>query len=376
MDTSYDAYRMLITTTIGHQLRNQKNCPIYTRIYCPDKSYSLSNHSRIACPVWPVIRIIGQSAPINFLEPDKQKAVFSPSGKLRVSLYKVLLFSKIADAIKSGALNVRHSYKYRSLDDYLIDKKSWQLEQNDYLNRSSLDCFSNCESTLKNLSKELDSQFHDTNRRIVSNENPYIRFRKDDSYILRTPKVDSEEQEPLTNYFPENRYISLLEVLATVNHLGNFLNEFQHWQLSHNKGRPPDRTFFAVIIGFGCFIGTNKMARISKLINQSELENTVNWYFSLSNIHAANDSVLRLMAELELPEVYRRKPGELHTSSDGQKYEVTVDSLNANYSFKYFGQKKGSTVYSFIDERHFLPYSNVISSSEKEAAYVIDGPHA
>ena len=56
MDTSYDAYRMLITTTIGHQLRNQKNCPIYTRIYCPDKSYSLSNHSRIACPVWPVIR--------------------------------------------------------------------------------------------------------------------------------------------------------------------------------------------------------------------------------------------------------------------------------------------------------------------------------
>ena len=59
MDTSYDAYRMLITTTIGHQLRNQKNCPIYTRIYCPDKSYSLSNHSRIACPVWPVIRNIG-----------------------------------------------------------------------------------------------------------------------------------------------------------------------------------------------------------------------------------------------------------------------------------------------------------------------------
>ena len=56
MDTGYDAYWMSITTTIGHQLRNRKNCPIYTRIYCPDKSYSLSNLSRIACPVWPVIR--------------------------------------------------------------------------------------------------------------------------------------------------------------------------------------------------------------------------------------------------------------------------------------------------------------------------------
>ena len=31
------------------------------------------------------------------------------------------------------------------------------------------------------------------------------------------------------------------------------------------------------------------------------------------------------------------KPDVLHTSSDGQKFEVAVDSLNANYSFKYLG---------------------------------------
>ena len=63
----------------------------------------------------------------------------------------------------------------------------------------------------------------------------------------------------------------------------------------------------------------------------------------------------------------------VHTSSDGQKYAVSVPSLNANYSFKYFGQEKGVSVYSFIDERHLLFYSTVISSSEREAAYVIDG---
>ena len=61
------------------------------------------------------------------------------------------------------------------------------------------------------------------------------------------------------------------------------------------------------------------------------------------SIHAANDHVLRLMNQLELPEVYRDQPGILHTSSDGQKFEVGVDSLNANYSFKYFGQGKGVT---------------------------------
>jgi len=63
----------------------------------------------------------------------------------------------------------------------------------------------------------------------------------------------------------------------------------------------------------------------------------------------------------------------LHTSSDGQKYNIAVDSLNSNYSFKYFGKDKGVTVYSFIDDSCRLFYSTVFSSEIREAAYVIDG---
>lgn len=83
------------------------------------------------------------------------------------------------------------------------------------------------------------------------------------------------------------------------------------------------------------------MARISTQILETELEHTVNWFFSVENTHAANDRVLRLMDRLELPNCYRRSPEVLHTSSDGQKFEVRADSLNANYSFKYFGKGRG-----------------------------------
>jgi Tn3 transposase DDE domain-containing protein len=44
----------------------------------------------------------------------------------------------------------------------------------------------------------------------------------------------------------------------------------------------------------------------------------------------------------------------LHTSSDGQKFEVRADSLNANYSYKYFGKGQGVSVYTFRDERDLL----------------------
>jgi TnpA family transposase len=63
----------------------------------------------------------------------------------------------------------------------------------------------------------------------------------------------------------------------------------------------------------------------------------------------------------------------LHTSSDGPKFEVRADSLNANYSYKYFGKGQGVSVYTFRDERDLLWYSTVFSSADRESAYVIDG---
>ena len=79
------------------------------------------------------------------------------------------------------------------------------------------------------------------------------------------------------------------------------------------------------------------------------------------------------MDRMELPNRCRRSQEVLHTSSDGQKFEVKVESLNANHSFKNFGKGKGVSVYSFIDERHLLFHSTVISAAERESAYVIDG---
>ena len=84
-------------------------------------------------------------------------------------------------------------------------------------------------------------------------------------------------------------------------------------------------------------------------MNETELENTVNWFLSNENLLAANSRLVDFIGQMELPNLYRRNQDKLHTSSDGQKYGVSVPSLNANYSFKYFGQEKGVSVYSFID---------------------------
>jgi TnpA family transposase len=150
------------------------------------------------------------------------------------------------------------------------------------------------------------------------------------------------------------------------------LKAFEHWQQTHTQ-TVSQPALLAGVMGLGCGIGVRKMARISSRITENELEHAVNWRFSLENIRAANDQVLKAMDQMALPNRYRRQADKLHTASDGQKFEVRGESLHASRSFKYFGQGQGVSAYTFVDERHFLWHSLMISASDRESAYVIDG---
>jgi TnpA family transposase len=162
-------------------------------------------------------------------------------------------------------------------------------------------------------------------------------------------------------------------VLTTVNNATHFEDSFTHFQQKHIGGRPEAKIFYAGIMGLGCNIGIAQIAQIARHINEHALENTVNWYFSVENLLSANDAIIRFIDKLDIPKLFKKDQLKTHTSSDGQKFAIGVDSLNANHSYKYFGTGKGVSVYSFIDDTHSLFYSTVISSSEREAAYVIDG---
>jgi len=316
---------------------------------------------------------VDKSAPVDFLAEDQRAALTAADGKFRVSLYKALFFVEVAEAIKSGALNLLHSEKFRSLDEYMIQKADWEANRAEYLQRAQLEGFADCKATLKALEKELDARYKETNQNLIDGKNPYLTIRADGSFHVSTPKQEEVECLSLGTFFPERKYISMLEMLATVDHATHFLDEFEHWQIKYQRARPPKKILFAGIIGYGCDIGHRKLAQISKQIDDSELDNAVNWYFSLQNVQGANDRILRFIDRMSLPNIYRNQSDLLHTSSDGQKINVAVDSLNANYSFKYLGKDKGASAVTFIDMRDLMWHSMVISSAEREAPYVIDG---
>jgi TnpA family transposase len=222
------------------------------------------------------------------------------------------------------------------------------------------------------LKQALDAQFVRTNAHIAQGKNVHVKVTPTGHVKLTTPKQDEVEARSLSRYFPQRHYVPLTEILSTVNAVSGFSESLAH--LRQQYARPIARSvLFAGIIGLGCGIGLRKMARISGKIKEDVLDHAASWHFSKENLISANDRIVAFMDGLELPEVYRRKEGQTHTASDGQKFEVTTESLNASHSYKYFGKGQGVSAYNYISDKIFLWYSTVFSAAERDSAYVIDG---
>lgn len=316
---------------------------------------------------------IAKDAPQSFLTEEEQETIFE-QGKFRVSLYKIVLFFHISDAIKSGTLNLKYSYRYQNFERYLIDKKVWENQKEKLLKIHDLEHLKDLSCFLEPIQSKLESSYNQTNERVTQELNTHFRWRGD-TFVLKTPKLEKEvsEEESIARYLPKNDYLSVIDVLNSIHQQTNFLEAFQHYNQSKRERNAS--LLLAAILGYGCNINMAKIGKISKGINESQLDNTKTWYFSDENTMEANDRVIVFMDSLEIVKLMRNQKEKNHTSSDGQKFNInpSLESTNAGYSFKYFGTKKGVSVYTFIDESHQLFHSQVINVSERESGYVIDG---
>ena len=315
---------------------------------------------------------LGKQPSMTFMSEEERQAVNAKNG-FKVSLYKAILFQHIAEAIKAGALIFQQTYKHKGIFDYLIDETIWKQNRDKLLETAGLKKFADVNAVLKELKQQLSQKYTEVNTRLVSDENPLLAV-ENGKLKVKTPKIDNDDFAFVGETLMQNGFVPIQTILSDVNAVCRFSDCFTHFSNKSFKMRPGQKLILAGIIGKGCNLGLNRMANISnKSITEDMLNNAVTWFFDLDNVNAASNKINDYIDRLALANAYKYNPDETHTSSDGQKYYVAVDSLNSTYSFKYFGKDKGSTIYTFMDEKQRLFYSTVISASEREAAYVIDG---
>lgn len=316
------------------------------------------------------------TSPRLFLNTNEAKYIHSEE-RFNVKLYKVMLFKHVRDAIKGDSLSMTYSYRYQSLEQYLITAQRWKQDKHPLLRQADMLQYQDFDSTVHELDLELHKQYQETNEHVLANMNSHVRVREEGGYVLTSQRNTSLEQtydfDEEIELYPKKVYFTLQEVLHTVNKACGFINEFQHHSTRYLKERPNDSVFIAATMGLGCHFSTSQFAKLaSKSINGTTLSTTVNQYMSVENARLACNSILRYVDKLPISQLFI-DDDTLHTSSDGQKWTISNPSLNANYSFKYGGKDLVVSAYSFIDCRHLFFHSEVISGAAREAHYMIDG---
>lgn len=191
--------------------------------------------------------------------------------------------------------------------------------------------------------------------------NPYLSINEKGRVLVKTPALEDKDTKYIAALLEQAGYVPVFQTLSDIENV-QLTECFKHHSVKHVKQRPSSEAYFAGIIGLGCNIGITKMAQIYVGVKENTLLNTVNWYFSLKNLHSANQQIVDLINTLTLSNIFLEDKNETHPSSDGRTVNVGVDSLIASRSFKYHGKDKGVSVYTFIDERQALFHSLVISA--------------
>lgn len=318
---------------------------------------------------------INDNAPNSFLSAHHQQ-ILTNAGSFNLPLYKVFLFEETARAIKSGALSIENSYRWRAFDDYQIPKTLWEENRDALLKQTGLDQFADFTTTINKLADDLDNRWRITNGHIKDEQNHYVQPLGDGRFKISKERidVDNDDDTVVPDIYPKDALVSLSEILYTVHQASGCLNAFEHWQHKYAKARPADSNFVAGVISLGCNLGLERMAKSSRRqITKETLENTINWYFNAENARNASKEILAFLDKMPLPRFLQDDPTITRTSSDGSKYSLAVDSLNSNYSFKYGGNKKVLVEHNFLDEQNRFFHSDVLKGSEREAHYMIDG---
>ncbi len=243
---------------------------------------------------------IKQNATIGFLEEEEREVLFDEEKKIRASLYKILLFLYVSNAIKSGELNLKYSYRYKAIHEYLIDEDTWLKNRDQILKSAQLENFSDYTKIMGQLKQCLEEKYTVVNQRFLEGRNPYLSINEKGRVLVKTPALEDKDTEYIAALLEQAGYIPVFQILSDIENALPLTECFTHHSVKHVKQRPAFEAFFAGIIGLGCNIGIRKMAQISVGIKENTLLNTVNWYLSLKNLHSANQRIVDLIIKLTL----------------------------------------------------------------------------
>jgi TnpA family transposase len=213
----------------------------------------------------------------------------------------------------------------------------------------------------------LASRYQAVNDLIKGGANPFVQLRKGRLVWSRSLEADDPaEHEPL---FDAAIRIDIDQLLLQIDRRTHFLSSFEHVMGRYQRGRGTKPLLVAGLMAYATNMGLGRMAEISNFTRDQLSTATAN-FIRLETLREANERLANATAKLPIFR-YFDIGDTVHSSSDGQKFETAIPTINSRHSAKYFGLKKGVVAYTMLAS-HVPLSARIIGANEHESHYVFD----
>jgi TnpA family transposase len=268
-------------------------------------------------------------------------------------------------ALRGANVWVDHSRRYRNPTDYLIPLDRWDRLRPEFPDLTGIPL--DPQRRLDELSEDLNAHLAGLDEVLDSPES--VRIDEGRLVVPALPAEPGDEaldqlRTTIASMLPE---IDLIDLLVEVDRWCGFLDQLTHADNATTRTADQRQRLLAAVMAHGCNFGIDTMARLAGF-SADQLAWTNTWHLRTETVRAANDQIVNHQIHQPLAEHWGT--GTL-SSSDGQRFPVSVRSPRARHMRRYF-TGTGATIYTWTSDRHAQYGTRVIPTTVREATYVLD----
>ena len=310
-------------------------------------------------------RSVPVDAPMGFITAKWWPYLYDGKGRIVRRFYELCVLWELRAAIRAGDVWLEGSRRHADPSSYLIASSQWRELRLEactmlHLPLDGRERLAARREELEGLLGRLDREFPKGGFDIEDGSLHIPRLRAVDA----PPEIAALEQM-VSERLPQ---IDLSELLIEVDGWTNFTECFEHAGGSEPRTRDLRTYLFAAVISQACNFGPVMMAKAADLA-LGRLGWCTTWYLREETLRAAMVTVVNHQHRLPLARIWG---GGTLSSSDGQRFPVSVRSRHATAIPRYFGYGRGVTFYTWTSDQFSQYGTKVIPSTTRDALYVLD----
>lgn len=312
------------------------------------------------------LRRVPEGAPLGHVNAKWEPYVHDGEERIDRRYYELCTLWELRNALRAGDVWLQESRRYANPETYLIPRGRWETCRSDICEllkapEEGATRLAERQAELEELLSRMDQTFPSIDHvRLEGGKLVVSPFKAEE----RSKNVEVLEQQ-VTELLPR---VDLSDLLIEVDSWTRFTDHFEHAGGGEPRAKDLLTHLYAAVLAQATNLGSSQMAAIADL-SYSRLAWCSNWYLRDDTLRRANTAIVNFQHRQPLSQHWG---GGTLSSSDGQRFPVSVKARNATANPRYFGYGRGLTGSTWTSDQFSQYGTKIVPTSLRDATYVLD----